>query len=133
MLGYKAGPEQLPDAPDRRVVPLPPCGSSLPALEISSAGEQQEVNGHEPARPDVSQGTQATRPSALSPLEKSSMARAVARALVEESRMEPGRDMVINTGRDDPSSCWHDLLNSWTAQLLSKNNKNKKTRLPERF
>ena len=97
MLGYKAGPEQLPDAPDRRVVPLPPCGSSLSALEISSAGEQQEVNGHEPARPDVSPDTQATRPTALSPLDKSSMARAVARALVEESRMELGREVDTDT------------------------------------
>ena len=65
-------------------LPLGTRSTSRPA----HASEQQEVDGHEPARPEVSPapGTQAARPSALAPLRKSSMGCAVTRARHEERR-----------------------------------------------
>ena len=83
-------PEQH-DAANQRVVPHSALGSSWSTSRPAHTSEQQEVDGHEPARPDVSPGTHSTRPSALAPLRKSSMASAVARAHVEGSRIDAAR------------------------------------------
>ena len=80
-------PEQH-DAANQRAVPRSALGSSWSTSRPAHAGDQQEVDGHEPARPDVSPGTHSTRPSALAPLRKSSMASAVARAHVEDSGID---------------------------------------------
>ena len=39
VIGYQAGPKQQPDAPDRRVVSLPLCGSSSSALTRAAANK----------------------------------------------------------------------------------------------
>eukprot|EP00325_Prymnesiales_sp_UTEX-LB-985_P010696 CAMPEP_0174762332 /NCGR_PEP_ID=MMETSP1094-20130205/109727_1 /TAXON_ID=156173 /ORGANISM="Chrysochromulina brevifilum, Strain UTEX LB 985" /LENGTH=155 /DNA_ID=CAMNT_0015968285 /DNA_START=339 /DNA_END=807 /DNA_ORIENTATION=+ len=61
------------NALDRRLLPRAACGSSWSTLRPARTGEQHEVDGHEPARPEMSPGTQATRPRALAPHRKSSM------------------------------------------------------------
>ena len=93
VIGDQAALPEQHDAANQRVVPRSALGSSWSTSRPAHAGDQQEGDGHEPARPDVSPGTQATRPSALAPHRKSSMARAVARAHVEDSGIDVRQDM----------------------------------------
>ena len=57
VIGYQAGPKQQQDPPDRRFLPVPACGSSWSTSRPANASEQHEVDGHEPAPPEVSQAT----------------------------------------------------------------------------
>ena len=57
--------------------------------QIEALSEQQEVDGHVPTRLEESQGTQATRPSALGLLLKSSIGRAVTRADTRRRSSKP--------------------------------------------
>ena len=70
---HAALPEQQ-DALVRRVVRHSACGSPWSTLRPAHAVVQQEVDGHLPARPEMSPDTQPVRPNALAPLRKSSIA-----------------------------------------------------------
>ena len=73
VLRHQADPKKHQDAPDRRVVPVLACAVLVVNPRPARTSEQHEVDGHEPARPGVSQVIQTTRPSALQPLWKSSI------------------------------------------------------------
>ena len=88
VVGHQAGPKQPQAVPERRGMPRLQRGSSLSSSRPARISEQQEVDGYEPARLEVSPGTQATRPSALAPLPKSFMVLAATRARVEEFRID---------------------------------------------
>ena len=68
VVGDQPALSEQQDAADQRVVPRSALGSSMSTSRPAHASEQQEVNGHEPARPDVSPGTNSTRPGTLAPI-----------------------------------------------------------------
>ena len=115
VVGHQAGPKQPHAVPERRGLPQSRRGSSLSTSRPAHASTQQEVDGHEPARPEVSPGTQAARPNALAPLRKSSMGPAATRARVRRFRIELMRQVDAFGGTLNDSS-----LEEWKKQLLER-------------
>ena len=67
MIGHTAGPKLQQDAPDRRVVPLTPCGSSMSTSRPACTSEQHEVVSHEPVGTEVMWNTSVDLPDASAP------------------------------------------------------------------